>query len=360
MAQSVLSSSTPSYFSGTILPDEIKIKTIEFAVFSAQDPTRRGLELGLVCKEWHQISETDDMALKLIVSGCKVKEVILKRLVIKSDWEPALVRAWSALFQQKFDLLNCSPIDDIWESDLDEGEQAQQAHFQSFKGWLCSLEVSHRELIRAADFSKKDLSHSQRLEILEKLPELTSLTFDETDLSYGNKIQDGQISALGSLCPKLEEIRLGKVRLSETGITALFSAFPLLKSLHLDHLNHLVSEDSLPGFFGMLPSRMVTLVMQCTLGITSEGFLEFTKRAADLKVLDLSGCKNFPAQVLVAFICHCPQLESLVLDSQYEVTDALLMAIGEQCKHLKHFSYGHCSKLTSDGIEAFKEKYPHL
>ncbi len=348
-----------SFFTDEGLPAEIKNKIIHLTIFSSEKPLDQRKVITGVCKEWAKISAADEMALGLIQLGLKLKEAVLKRCLLgfyASD--PHLRNAWTAHFQEKFDLANDHSLEDVWEIDCETRMYDQQCYLQRFKTWLFSLEAPCRARIRSIDFTKKELTHGERLAILEQLPELVCATFDETDLSPQSKLQDRQIPALLSLCPKLEEIALKKTMLSMEGISRLFSLLPALK-----HLRLIDAHSSLPGFFAALPSFLVTLDLQRSSGIPPEGFRAFTERALHLKALNLAHCKHFSEDDLCALIQNCPQLERLVLDGQYAVSNALLNLIAERGKNLKFLSYKDCrwsGRLTLEGIAAFKKSCPHL
>ncbi len=281
-----------------VLPEkEIKSQIIELAIFSSQNPVQQRNELALVCKEWCQISGSDGVALQMLSSGYKVKEVILK------DWsrsEAVLVKAWSALFQEKFDLVNddSHEFNMVWDDEEEEIKQAtHQTNIQEFMQWLETLEAPYRALIRSADFSKKHLTYQQCFEIIKKLPELTYLAFD--GLGYENRIEDEHVGAFFSHCPKLEEISIANTSLSEKGFSELFSVCPSINAFHLAH-----SFCRSLNLFEILPSGIVTLTLQPTTHISSEGFVDFFKRATNLKMLDLSGCKDLTEEDWHAFTLY--------------------------------------------------------
>jgi hypothetical protein len=211
---------------------KIKSLMIEFAIFSSQNPLQQKNELALVCNEWCQMSRSDSVVLQLLLLGFKVKEVILKSW---SCSEPILVKAWSALFQQKFDLVN----DDysyefkmVWDDEEAENiRSASQTHLQEFMNWLENLEAPFRALIRSADFSKKNLNPQECFEILKKLPELTCLTYDAR--GYAIPIEDEHVNAFFSHCPKLEELSLASINLSGKGFSEIFSICLSLRAIFI-------------------------------------------------------------------------------------------------------------------------------
>ncbi|EFA80095.1 leucine-rich repeat-containing protein [Heterostelium album PN500] len=81
--------------------------------------------------------------------------------------------------------------------------------------------------------------------------------------------------------------------------------------------------------------------------ISDEALVTFS--CSQLRVLDLSSCSKISDQTFIQ-LPQCPQLESLILEACYNITDAAALNISQKMPSLRKISLKSCKFITDTGI----------
>ncbi|KAK9811566.1 hypothetical protein WJX72_006030 [[Myrmecia] bisecta] len=110
----------------------------------------------------------------------------------------------------------------------------------------------------------------------------------------------------------------------------------------------------LPGFKDTLHE----INLEFAAGVT-DGDLELLQ-GCDLQVLNLNACQRLTDVGIAALVEQCPNLASVSLYWNLNVTNLVLFALAATCPQLTHLNLSGCKRITDDGIRTVAKSCPRL
>ena len=157
---------------------------------------------------------------------------------------------------------------------------------------------------------------------------------------------DELIFALMAYCPSLRSIGLiNGGTLTDSAVAAMVRIYPGLVELRLAKVEKL-TDDALRAIAQHLP-KLHRLDLEDSTGITDAGVLELAQKCTALKQLDLGGTFITDAAI-TAIANNCADLENLVVNSCYDITDAALRVV--RLPKLTNLDLHGCSEISDAGL----------
>ena len=185
---------------------------------------------------------------------------------------------------------------------------------------------------------------------LSKLSDLELLTID-IGYFYGTRTLDENLISLLKRQPHLKKLALrGWTKISNITISDILDYFPNIISFYLNNIN--ISNVVFTRSDTILNLKELTL--HCN-SIDHDGLQHITKRAKQLKVLNIQQCKEMTDKALHCVSQNCPLLEELSFGNTYpfngnSLTNRGLFSIAERPLSLKYLSVIGCKNIDDDGV----------
>ena len=178
----------------------------------------------------------------------------------------------------------------------------------------------------------------------ESCPWLKSVDLSGKDGWNPSKITDASIGALVGSCPLLESVHLAWCTLlTDASIVAFAGSCPLLKSLGGFFT---IGEATFNGESGLTDAIIDQVMLR--------------PEAAELKSVNLRGCKLLTDVSIVPLAGSCPLLKSVNLWRCKLLTDVSVGALAGSCPLLESVNLTFCKLLTDASIVAFAGSCPLL
>jgi Leucine-rich repeat (LRR) protein len=178
---------------------------------------------------------------------------------------------------------------------------------------------------------------------------LTSLTFEHLDIG-----RDEETPAPGPLAPTgLLSLTFEDAGITDTGLNVLLNACPALTSLLLSGCEALLHLHAIP--LGAMCPALEDLSLYDNGSAAGDLTLwQLAQHCPGLSALRVPGSPLVSDIGARAVFENCPLLEELDLDES-QITDASLVALGQNGRHVNTLYLRDCTEVTNVGIEAVME-----
>ena len=186
---------------------------------------------------------------------------------------------------------------------------------------------------------------------LSKLSDLELLTID-IGYFYGIQRLDENIISLLKKHHRLKKLALrGADNIScNITISNILDYFPNITSFSLFNIN--ISNVAFTSSDKIL--NLAELKLQCT-AIDDGGIQHITKRAKQLKVLNIKACRDMTDKALYCVLRNCPLLEELSLGYCTNFWNHGLLSIAQRPLNLKYLPLTVCKNIDDDGVISLVE-----
>ena len=175
---------------------------------------------------------------------------------------------------------------------------------------------------------------------------LVKLGMSEVEILNSGAVEIGNNLSL------LEELRIGRHKLSKVGLHALGNLYSL-KSLTICGLGESADVD----IQAVLQPSLVSLNLKEALNLTDETMVAIAKTCPFLEYLMLSGCSKVTDGGIIPLAQACPKLFQINLSST-AVTEDGLHAISQHCPQLVSIDLQCCPNITRDSSWMISESHP--
>jgi hypothetical protein len=185
---------------------------------------------------------------------------------------------------------------------------------------------------------------------LSKLSDLELLTIDMGYFS-GTRTLDENLILFLKRQPRLKKLVLrGWYAISNTTISDILDYFPNILSFYIDNDN--ISNEAFTRSDKILNLKELTFQSN---SIDDDGLQHVTKRAKQLKVLNIEYCKKMTDKALHCISQNYPLLEELSFGNTFllpddNFTNRGLFSIAERLLSLKYLSVMGCKNIDDDGV----------
>ena len=208
-------------------------------------------------------------------------------------------------------------------------------------------------------------------------PDWSQLQTLEFNLNFESKLwsMSESFAALFINCPKLEVMDLGPCYLLEESLGKILQGAPHLKHLNIidrdsprsnsviaEYCHELtglkLSSDALDGkILGEIAQsnrNLQTLSLyDCKLLVNASLEEHAIMHLRNLRCIELDALRE--DETILLFAKHCPQLESISLNTDYSVHDATVAQLAKLCPNLKRLSLECVWNITNNGLRSIGE-----
>ena len=199
----------------------------------------------------------------------------------------------------------------------------------------------------------KFYSDSRRFNMEHSLSKLSDLELLTIDMGYfsGTQTLDENLILFLKRQPRLKKLVLrGWYAISNTTISDILDYFPNILSFYIDNDN--ISNEAFTRSDKILNLKELTFRYN---SIDDDGLQHVTKRAKQLKVLNIEHCKKMTDKALHCISQNYPLLEELSFGNTFRFTDDNftnrgMFSIAERLLSLKYLSVMGCKNIDDDGV----------
>lgn len=177
-----------------------------------------------------------------------------------------------------------------------------------------------------------DISALAFTEIVHHCPQLRQLS-----INHCNLINDNCFQHVASCCPRLVELYLSEMPVTDAAIVSVTSCGSSLTTIHLINMYRLTSA-SLIAIAAGCPN-LTHFREDCNGIFSPQGLHAIAGGCARLTSLSLFVSLLVDAEVLLAIAAGCPALTELYLTGMCHFEDSFMVSLEKRFKHMRHMEY---------------------
>ena len=188
----------------------------------------------------------------------------------------------------------------------------------------------------------ESLTNQGFIEAAAKLKNLKELYLDRCI-----KLEDEGIKTIAQNCRDIESLSIASCpELTDESVFFISACLPGVKYLDISRIHMTdIALNRVSQFCTQLEHLMMSRLTPER--VTTDGVCKVLRHSSNLKTLDLSMCtSHVNDNVIFTLGDCCPNIETLSLYYDSEITDRSLTTLSAKCRSLKHLSIGQCFRLS--------------